>query len=380
MFNRNQFIIVYCTITAFAVLYEHQPLLPLLADQWKRSINDAALLTTVTMLPLAVAPILYGYFLERFSAHRMLMIGFTLLFISQSVLSTAPDYPLFLLLRAIEGLVLPAIFISLMTYSSSIGGQHKARQNIAMYIASTIVGGFCGRVVTGFVTSLTDWQTAFWMWAVMALIALLSLIKLESDPRHNLVKISFDEVRLLLTKQVNRRGLSAAFLMFFVFAAMLNFLPFRMQEISPEITTAAISTVYTGYLIGIAVSLFSGRIVSLLGSERRTLMVGWSIYLSGTLVFVTDSLLLLHLAMYIFAAGMFTLHSVLSSLLNHLEPSRRGMINGLYVSAYYSGGALGTFLPGLVYRPVGWNGFTVLLVTTMLLLGWIIHLMPPRNS
>ena len=29
MINRNQSIIVYCTIVAFAILYEHRPLLPL---------------------------------------------------------------------------------------------------------------------------------------------------------------------------------------------------------------------------------------------------------------------------------------------------------------------------------------------------------------
>jgi len=43
MFNRNQSIIVYCTIIAFTILYEHQPLLPLLAGQWNRSLSDAAL-------------------------------------------------------------------------------------------------------------------------------------------------------------------------------------------------------------------------------------------------------------------------------------------------------------------------------------------------
>jgi hypothetical protein len=43
-------------------------------------------------------------------------------------------------------------------------------------------------------------------------------------------------------------------------------------------------------------------------------------------------------AMLIFAAGMFTLHSVLSAFLNHLETERKGLINGLYVSAYYCGG------------------------------------------
>ena len=379
MFNRNQFIITYCTIVAFAILYEHQPLLPLFARQWDISLSDAALLTTVTMLPLAIAPLIYGYILEQFSARHMLMGGFSLLLLSQAILSTAPDYPIFLVLRAIEGLVLPAIFTSLMTYTSASGGQQHARRNIGVYIASTIVGGYCGRTLTGYVTSLYDWQTAFWMWAFLALVAVLALLRLDSDPRSNLVKPSFSEIKLLMKKPVNREGLLAAFLLFFVFAGMLNFLPFRMLEIDPEITTVAISMVYTGYLVGIVISLFASRIIGWFGSERKTLLSATVIYLAGTLLFIPASIELLYLAMFIFAAGMFTLHSVLSGYLNHLEPSRKGMINGLYVSAYYSGGALGSFLPGLIYQSLGWTGFSLSLMLLLLVLGAVLWSMP-RND
>jgi YNFM family putative membrane transporter len=376
MFNRNQFIIIYCTIVAFAILYEHQPLLPLFALQWGISVSDAALLTTVTMLPLAFAPLIYGYILEQFSTRHMLIGGYTLLLITQVILASAPDYALFMLLRGLEGLVLPALFISLMTYTSAAGGLQHARRNIGVYIASTIVGGYCGRTLTGLVTSLYDWQTAFWMWALFALIAIFSLFRLDSDPRSNMVRISREEVRLLLKKPLNRAGLLAAFLLFFVFAAMLNFLPFRMLEIDPDITTVAISMVYTGYLIGIIISLISSRLVRLLGNERNTLLIGAVLYLTGTLIFMTHHIQLLYFAMFIFAAGMFTLHSVLSGYLNHLETSRKGMINGLYVSAYYSGGALGSFLPGLVYQSAGWTGFSILLIVLLLVLGRVIHSMP----
>ena len=379
MFNRNQLIIVYCTIVAFAILYEHQPLLPLLADQWNRSISDAALVTTVTMLPLAIAPLIYGYILENFSARHMLITGFTLLLVSQAILSTGPDYPIFLLLRAIEGLVLPAIFTSLMTYTSAMGGQHSARRNISFYIAATIVGGYCGRTVTGIVTSLYSWQTAFWMWSVLALVGVLSLFKLESDPRSSLVKVSYREIKYLINKPVNREGLLAAFLLFFVFAAMLNFLPFRMRDISPGITTAAISMVYTGYLVGIMVSLFSTRLVIYLGSERKTLLIGTGVYLLGNLIFLSSSIPYLYLAMFVFAAGMFTLHSVLSGYLNHIESSRKGMINGLYVSAYYSGGALGSFIPGLVYQSAGWTGFCLFLIILVAVLMLLIYSMPDKH-
>jgi YNFM family putative membrane transporter len=71
--------------------------------------------------------------------------------------------------------------------------------------------------------------------------------------------------------------------------------------------------------------------------------------------------------MLFFAAGMFTLHSVLSAFLNHLETTRKGLINGLYVSAYYSGGAVGSWLPGHLLQASGWTAFVGLL--TALLLG-----------
>jgi MFS transporter, YNFM family, putative membrane transport protein len=379
MFNRNQFIIVYCTIIAFAILYEHQPLLPLLANQWDRSLSDAALLTTVTMIPLALAPLIYGYFLERISSRHMLITGFSLLLITQAILSTAPGYFWFLVLRALEGLLLPAIFTSLMTYTSASGGSHHSRRNISFYIAATIVGGYCGRTLTGLVTDLWNWQTSFWMWSALALIAVLSLLKLDTDPRGQLVKISLTEIRKLIRKPVNREGLIAAFLLFFVSAAMMNFLPFRIFEIKPDMSTGAMSLVYTGYLIGAVISVFSTRIIPLFGSEQRTLLSAAVIYACGAFLFMSEQIAILYLAMLVMMAGMFSIHSVLSGYLNHLESSRKGMINGLYVSSYYSGGVLGSFLPGLLYQSAGWVSFCLLLISLIGLLGVMIWLMPSTD-
>ena len=380
MINRNQSIIVYCTIVAFAILYEHQPLLPLLAGEWNRPLSDVALLTTVTMIPLALAPLIYGYFLERISSRRMLISGSSLLLVTQAVLSTAPGYDWFIVLRAVEGLLLPAIFTSLMTYTSASGGSIHSRRNIGFYIAATIIGGYCGRAVTGLVTDLFDWQTSFWMWSVMALIAVVSLLKLDTDPRGRLVKISLPEIRKLIRKPVNREGLAAAFLLFFVSAAMMNFLPFRIFELEPDITTGAMSLVYTGYLVGAVISVFSTRIIRLFGSERRTLLTAVLVYISGVFLFMSEQLAMLYFAMLVLMAGMFSIHSVLSGFLNHLEASRKGMINGLYVSSYYSGGVLGSFLPGMLYQSQGWAAFCLLLVGLICLLGLMVWLMPAGSN
>jgi YNFM family putative membrane transporter len=180
-------------------------------------------------------------------------------------------------------------------------------------------------------------------------------------------RVHLHEIRSLASRPVYAEGLASAFLLFFVFAALLNFLPFQMRENDPAISQRAISLVYTGYLVGILISLSSLRLIRLFGGERRTLVAGSLVYLAGTLLFFTPGNAIAYVAMLVFAAGMFTLHSVLSAFLNHLETARKGLINGLYVSAYYSGGALGSWLPGFVLQAYGWTAFIGLL--TILLLG-----------
>ncbi|MGB5650671.1 MAG: MFS transporter [Sedimenticolaceae bacterium] len=368
MGKRNLAIVVYCTIVGFAVLYTTQPLLPLLAEQWHRPIGDTALLTTATMIPLALGPLMYGYVLEHVSTKHMLTASFSVLTLAQFALGLGPDYPVFLLLRTIQGLMLPAIFTALMTYSSAAGGQEKTRRNITIYIAATILGGYCGRVLTGLLTDLINWQAAFLFWAFAALVATWLTTRLASDPRLRLGKVHLAEIRELARRPIYAEGLASAFLLFFVFAAVLNFLPFHMRDNDPGISQSAIALVYTGYLVGVAIALGSLRLIHLFCGERRTLVAGSLVYLLGTAAFALPGNQLAYVTMLVFAAGMFTLHSVLSAFLNHLETERKGLINGLYVSAYYTGGAMGSYFPGFIYQYIGWQAFVAFMLLLLVVL------------
>ena len=53
--------LLLCSVFTFFVLYGPQPILPLLARDHSLSEAEAGLLMTVTMLPLAIAPLAYGY-------------------------------------------------------------------------------------------------------------------------------------------------------------------------------------------------------------------------------------------------------------------------------------------------------------------------------
>ncbi|WP_455379847.1 MFS transporter [Acidihalobacter prosperus] len=372
----NFFIVIYCTIISVAVLYEQQALLPELSSQWGISADAAALLTTVTMIPLAIAPLVYGYVLEHVSSRNLLTTGLGVLTVLQLALAQNPGYIPFLLLRAFQGLMLPAILTALMTYSSTMNGTKGVRRAISLYIAATIVGGFCGRTFSGVIANYYDWQTAFWLWFMLAAIALPLTRKLAFDPRANIGQLRWHEIRTLISRPVNRLGLASVFSMFFIFAAMMNFLPFHMRQLDPAITQSSIAWVYAGYLVGVIVPLSSLWMVRVFGGEKRTLLIGCAIYTGGLGMLTTGNLPLIYMGMFIFAAGMFTLHSVLSACLNEMEVRRKGLINGLYVSVYYSGGAIGSYLPGVIYTRFGWLSYSACLFGMLIILWVLIWNMP----
>ena len=112
-------IILVVTMLTFFVIYAPQPLLPLLARTFNVSLSEAALLITVVMLPLSLAPVTYGYILEAMPAMRLLRRSVLGLAISTIAIGLANAFGWLFMLRLAQGILLPAILTSLMTYLSA---------------------------------------------------------------------------------------------------------------------------------------------------------------------------------------------------------------------------------------------------------------------
>ena len=143
---------------------------------------------------------------------------------------------------------------------------------------------------------------------------------------------------------------------------MMNFLPFRLAELLGQPSELLTGLMYTGYLVGIATSLGSGWIIWQFGSERRTLQAGITVYLVVVLLTALVGVWGLFCLLFVFCGAMFLIHATAAGWLNRLAGSNRGIINGVYISAYYSGGVLGSYLPGVVFEYYGWQAFVGVLV------------------
>ena len=360
-------IVIYAAVLTISALYAPQPLLPVLAREFSVSRDLVALLTTVTMVPLSLAPLLYGYVLQSVSARSMLQISLLLLAISELLFAMAGSFSQLLAVRIFQGLLIPALLTALMTYVSQMANVTNVQRAMGIYIAATILGGFLGRTLSGGLATLFGWRACFIVLALSMFGCLVLLTRLRSSSPVAMAKPSLELILNVLRRPLFLRSYLGVFCLFLVFAAMMNFLPFRLTEISQQANSFRIGLIYCGYLMGLASSLLAVRIGRLLGGEIRAMISGFVLFGLTLAGFTRPAPLVLFLTMFLFCGTMFLVHATASGWLNKLAGSGKGVVNGLYVAFYYGGGVVGSSLPGLIYHGFGWNGLLLSLAVVALL-------------
>jgi len=357
--------ILFTTILTLSALYVPQPLLPVLTEEFGVTRETAALLTTVSFIPLCLAPLLYGALLESISARRMLRLAVLLLAVSEGLMFLMGPFAGLMALRLVQGLLIPAMLTSLMTYTSQVTEKSDLARAMAWYIAATILGGFAGRAFSGLIASLLHWRFSFlllgfgllgaWFW--LGRIAETGTLKVER-PDHRLAA-------RLLADPVLRTGYAMVFCFFLVFAAIMNYLPFRLTELSSHADEFRIGLAYSGYLMGILASLNAVRLHRFFGGPERAMIAGLAFFILALLLMSMPAVAALVGGMFLLCGAMFLTHATATGYLNRHMVEHKGVVNGLYVSFYYGGGAVGSYLPGYVYRGFGWSGFMSVLVAVL---------------
>ena len=366
------YIVLLTTFLSFCTLYTPQPILQQLAVEFGVSDATAALLITFTLIPLGLAPIVYGYFLQAIPARTLLRIALAALIIDQWLIFLSTEFWQVLFLRGAQGLILPALFTSMMTYCASMSSPGKIRSVMGQYVAATIVGGFSSRLLSGYLATTLGWEWVFLALGIALIAPFFLTSKLQADAEINFARLDIRAISRVVKIPEYRNAYLSLMIMFFVFAGILALAPFYVREIDPDVSSFTISLMYLGYIIGIPIATFSDQLTRMFGGVRNTLLLSLGVTMLGLVLAQSSSTIILFVMMTTLAAGFFLVHSVLSGYLNDVASEHRGVVNGIYVSAYYLSGAIGSWLPFLVYGDIGWN--TTMLILLALLGGSVVFI------
>ncbi len=337
-----------------SVMYATQPLQPLLAKEFYITIIEASQFTAIILFFLAIAPIIYGYILEKVDAKKMLINASIVLLITNIFLGLSKTYEFFLFFRFCEALVIPAILTSLMSILANID-KENVKFNMSIYVAGTVFGGLVGRIFSGFIASVFSYELVFYSLSFAIFISIILIRKLDFKGDATIIKPKISDVFNILK---DRRFLIVYFLMFcmfFVFSGVLNVLPFRAKSLSEDFSEFQIALLYLGYGMGILVSLNSKKIVNFFKNEINTIFVSIIFFIFTILSLLVSDILYLFLFIFLVCIGMFTTHTISTQLANSMKASQKSLTSGMYLTFYYLGGATGSIIPSYIYKAFGWD-------------------------
>ncbi|PID65259.1 MAG: MFS transporter [Gammaproteobacteria bacterium] len=337
----------------YFVLYAPQPLLPVFAKAYNTSISQAGALMTATLIPLALAPLFYGYLLSALSPSKLLKYSMFCMGLSCLAFAHSDTYQLSFAVRFLQGLLLPAALTAITTYIGTHSSLNELQKNMSLFVTGTIVGGLFGRVLAGLFASVWTWQ-AFYYGLASVLFAIAYIIPKENDEtKTQYVQLKLSAIVRAFTTPGVATVYVSVFCLFFSFVALLNYLPFILTALLDNPDELMLGLMYCGFVMGAVASLNAHRLVVKFGSTKRVMLLAYAAFLLATGLAFIPQLAVIFIVLFLFCGAMFLVHSVAVAEVNKRSSDNKGILNALYVTFYYSGGVLGSYLPGILYQNYG---------------------------
>lgn len=367
MRKSDLFALYFCTILTMSIMYASQPLQPYFEEFLNVSKFKASMFTTAILAPLAIASIFYGFILEKISIKKALISVFGAFGILEIVFASSSRYEILLIIRILQGLIVPIALTGIVSFISLNSPKNRVASAVAAYIGVTIAGGFLGRFLCGISFDFFGWRAFFYILAILLFLAAFLIAKIDGNATTNYAKPRLKTIFYIFVIKHNRYVYLAIFGIYFVFQAVLNILPFELLRLSGDFSGAKTGAIYFGYIIGILVSFNAAKIVKFFKNEPRAIMFGAVVFLLSLQMLMIEIYSMIFISMLVFCLGSFIAHAVANGYVNKKNLSHKAISNGLYISFYYTGGAIGSFVPGFFYGKYGWSGFLSVLTAVVIL-------------
>lgn len=354
MARRDILTILLTTFVSMALLYAPQPLYPALAERFGVSQTTVASLVTWSLLPMAVVPLFVGLIMQVVAPRRVLAGSAFLLGITELVFVATDVFWGVVALRFLQGALVSMLLAATMTYVSLQAT--RVSRVMASYVAASVLGGLLGRLAAGYGAEWMGLSAVFVGIGGLALVSAGLAWTLAPEPTTPRRRIDLTHLADVLRTSSLALLYGVVFSAFFVFTALLNYVPFRVRDLGVEGAGTA-GLAYVGFLFGIAASLMAHRVVEVVGGALRAVAVGGGVLAGALGLAWIDAFWGVLGAVVAAAAGFFLLHAVLSGYVNRHTGEEASSVNGLYVAIYYAGGTAGSYVPGLLYEAAGWTAF-----------------------
>jgi MFS transporter, YNFM family, putative membrane transport protein len=359
-------------LCSFLDLYATQSLLPLFVRTFQASPAEVSLTVSATTLAIALVAPFVGILADLVGRRRIIVAAMALLVIPTLLIAGAASLHQVVVLRFVQGLLLPPIFAVTVVYIGDEWPTAEVPAVIGVYMAGSALGGFLGRFISGVTSDLWGWRSAFLVLGAItlasAVVVALCLPREQSFVRASGLMGAFRAMLGILRIKQLLATFMVGFAVLFAFVGGFTYVNFYLAAPPFNFSAAALGSIFVVYLLGVAVSPIAGHAIVRYG-RRKVVGAALGLWGIGLLITLLPSLTAVIAGLGVLAASGFVAQICATSYLAAAAREARASAVGLYVTCYYVGGSAGAVVPAAAWHFFGWPGVVGVIMLVLALAG-----------
>ncbi len=364
-YRRTNLALFLSGFSTFSLLYCVQPLLPALAAAFRVDAAQSSLALSLSTGLLAISIVVAGIVSASLGRKAIMVVslcaaaGFNLL------AAAAPNWPLLLLARGLEGVALGGAPAIAMTYLAEEVHPDGLGFAMGLYVGGTALGGMAGRVLTGVAADLGGWRAAMTVIGLLGLATAAGFAALLPPSRNfeRRAELGPGFHAKAFARHLSHPALpwlfATGFLVMGGFVTIYNYAGFRLTGPSYRLSQTQAGLIFTVYLVGMAASSTAGGLADRFG-RAPVLTGGLVLFALGVALTLLEPLPLVIAGVALVTGGFFVAHAVASGWVGAVAQGEKGHAAALYLLAYYTGSSIMGSLGGVCWAKAGWNGVAAL--------------------
>ncbi len=265
--------VALCGVCAFLGLYCTQPLLPLLTTLFHASKTSVGWTVSAATLGVALSAPIFGAFAERLPRKRVIVASVIGVAVPTLLAATSTSLAQLVFWRFLQGIAVPGIIAVVITYIGEEWPPKRVALVMSFYVSGTALGGFIGRVSSGILADWFGWRMSFLVLGAAALVGAGAVAAWlpRSCHRPSPSAVSGAQPRPIFQAQAlfRRRRLVATFAVgfnvLFSLVGVFTWITFHLAAAPFLLSTAALSSLFFVYLVGLVVTPAAGFLITRVG-------------------------------------------------------------------------------------------------------------------
>ncbi len=381
--------VVLCGVCAFLELYCTQPLLPLLARLFHVSKTATGLTVSAATLGVALSAPIFGAFSERLSRKTVIVASLFGIALPTLLAATSTSLAQLVFWRFLQGIAIPGIIAVVITYIGEEWPVDRVALIMSFYVSGTALGGFIGRLLTGYIAEWLNWRASFMVLGAAATAGAAAVAfwlpagRARLSPATGVSRpVSLAPAALLRQGRTllrNRRLIATfavGFNVLFSLVSVFTWITFHLSAPPFLLSTSALGSLFFVYLAGLVVTPAAGFLITRTGL-RAGIAGALLCSMAGVLLTLVSSLVVILLGLALVSSGVFIAQTAAQSHLRVAAPAGwRVTAAGLYFTCYYLGGTAAGVLPGAFWALGKWPACVACIVAmqaaalAVALIGW----------